>query len=195
LPRHFPYPTELAAPCQGPVAKLEIYAILDIEAAIFTNRGNHWTTTKDIIMKRIHSKILNLCLILLAVIFIATIGYIWLNGIPLRGLPKIDEITSIEISDQRLGIDRSEFTDADDIENAYNAVHLITTMPGSPASLDPVIEISFHLKDKTICRVQADQSTVMINGKSHRIRGDKGTIYIKVIEAMFFFEDLAEPQS
>jgi|GEM_PF-1221901 len=146
-------------------------------------------------MNQTVSKILKKLIPLLMVILISTIGYILLNGIPIRGIPQIDTITSVEILDQHLSPEERFFNQTQEIEKAHHAAHLLLAMPGKAKLGEPVIDLVFHQQDGSAFTLQANEETVWVKGKAYRLRGDSGPVFIKVIEAMFFYEELAETQS
>lgn len=146
-------------------------------------------------MNQTLAKFLKIIIPLLMVILISTIGYIWFNGIPIRGIPQIDTITSVEILDQHLSPEEHLFVEAQKIEKAHHAAHLLFTMPGQAKLGEPVISLVFHQTDGTTYTLQANEETVWVKEKPYRLRRDSGRIFIKVIEAMFFYEELVETQS
>lgn len=146
-------------------------------------------------MNQTISKFLKILIPLLMVILISTIGYIWLNGIPIRGIPQIESITSVEILDRNLSNESHHFESAQDIEKAHHAAHLLLAMPGKAKLGEPVIDLVFHQQDGSAFTLQANEETVWIKGKAYHLRGDSGPVFIKVMEAMFFFEEVVETQS
>jgi len=146
-------------------------------------------------MKKQATKIIKYIIPIGITISLCVMGYIWLNGIPIRGIPEIDAIVYVEICDQQLAPEAKKIIETEEIEKARHAVQLMYTRPGKIKQDKPDIDLVFHQKNGTTYTIQASEKTVWVNGKAHRLRGDNGSVFIKVIEAMFFYEELVNPQS
>lgn len=123
---------------------------------------------------------------------ISTIGYFIMYGIPLSGIPEIDDISYVEISNNRLDVQARRFTDIEELEKAVNVTHFLSYKPGKPEIEEPIIEMIFHLKDGTSLSVSANEKTVYKNGKAYVLKGDNGEVFIRISEGIFFFHDLHE---
>lgn len=145
-------------------------------------------------MKKINLKKLNFLIPVIITCVIITIGYLFINGFPLLDIPEIDNISYIEISDHRLDVDSRKITEIEDIEMARKLPNLLLYKLGKPEQDEPVIELEFHLKDGKSFLIGANENTVCINGKEHSLKGDNGRTFIKVIEGIFFFEELVEAE-
>lgn len=123
---------------------------------------------------------------------IGTIGYLVINGIPLLGVPNIEDVSYVEISNYRLDINARKFTEIEDIEKAINLTNFLLYKPGKPEQKEPIIELVFHLKDGNSFLISANEKTVYIHGKERSLKGDNGSTFIKVTEGIFFFDELVE---
>lgn len=145
-------------------------------------------------MKKINLKKLNFLIPVIITCVIVTIGYLFINGFPLLNIPETDDISYIEISDSRLDVDSREITEIEDIELARKLPNLLLYKLGKPEQSEPVIELVFHLKDGETFIISANENTVCINGIEHSLKGDNGSVFIKVTEGIFFFEELVEAE-
>ncbi|WP_461206320.1 hypothetical protein [Clostridium sp. DL1XJH146] len=106
-------------------------------------------------------------------------------------VPKIEEISYVEISDIRLDVDARKFTEIEEIEKAINLTNFLLYKPGKEEE-EPLVELVVHLKDGDSFGISSNEKTVYVNGKGHSHKGDNGSTFIKVTEGIFFFEDLVE---
>lgn len=125
---------------------------------------------------------------------IITIGYFFMSGIPLHGVPKIEDVSYVEISDTRLDINERKFTEIEDIEKAINLTNFLSYKLGTPEQKEPVIEFVFHLKNGESFTIGSNEKTVYCNGKLYSLKGDNGITFIKITEGIFFFDDLVEKE-
>ena len=113
-------------------------------------------------------------------------------GIPLSGIPEIDDISYVEISNNRLDVQARRFTDIEELKKAVYVTHFLSYKPGTPEMEEPIVEMIFHLKDGTSLSVSANEKTVYKNGKAYALKGDNGEVFIRISEGIFFFHDLHE---
>lgn len=143
-------------------------------------------------MKKVIFK--NYFIIIIIMCIIVTIGYFLIKGIPLFGVPKIEDVSYVEISDTKLDINARKFTEIEDIEKAINLTNLLLYKLGTPEEKEPLIEFVFHLKDGNSFVISANEKTVYSNGKSYSLKGDNGKVFIKITEGVFFFGELVEKE-
>lgn len=141
-----------------------------------------------------HNKFLTYLVIMILSGSISIIGCFYLNGIPLLGIPKIEDVSYVEISDTRLDIEAEKFTESEDIEKAVHAIKLLSYKLGTPEQEEPLIKFVFHLKDGNSFAISANEKTAYSKGKAYKLKGDNGLTFIKVTEGMFFFEELVEKE-
>ena len=146
---------------------------------------------KKIIMFPWKSKGLLFCLSQTIAVTLLIIGIrIFTDGMWLFGLPSLSEIQSVSIAYPALTEETKNSSDPEKIELALKLTGFLKYEIGKtpdPAE-QPVITITYHLKDGTDQTISASDSVVWWNGKSHVIR-DKKT-FIHLTEGIFFLEDL-----
>ncbi|KPU46261.1 hypothetical protein OXPF_01060 [Oxobacter pfennigii] len=138
---------------------------------------------KKTFMRYIFSVILSMLLV--------TIGYFWLHGIPLIGLPEKEDVSYVEISDTNLTDEVRTFKAGEDIERAVNMANFLNYQLGTPKQEPPHITITYYLKNGKKISVSANKDTVFWGGKAYTIKGDNGTTFVKITEGLFF-SDLLE---
>ncbi|QRN86353.1 hypothetical protein JR334_03780 [Clostridia bacterium] len=127
---------------------------------------------------------------------IVMIGYVYINGLPLMHMPELDQVSSVEITSNRLDINSRVFTETEDLEMALNVTNLLLYKPGKvhqPYSFtEPSIKMNFQLKDGSSVLIEADNTIVSKNGNKYHLKDDSGSIFTKVAEGLFFFDALVE---
>lgn len=126
---------------------------------------------------------------------IVIIGYYFMHGIPLIGIPKMEDVSYVEISDSRLNIDARKFIETEDIEIAVNITNFLNYRLGTPNQEESFIQITFVMKDGTTVTVSANEETVYWNGKVFTIKGDNGRTFVSITEGLFFYDVLAEKET
>lgn len=137
-------------------------------------------------------KVKQYALIILISSGLSVMGFVFLHGIPLRGIPKAENISYVEVFHNGLGVSSGKFTEKEDIEKAVNIVSLLNYEIGTPKHEDPLITITYHMKDDDTTSVLANKETVYCNGKAYKIKGDGGTTFVKITEGLFFYDVLLE---
>ena len=120
----------------------------------------------------------------------STLAYIFINGIPLLGIPDAEDVSFVEISDKRLDIVKRKITERSDIQNALNLTNFLLYKPGNPQHEEALIIVVFHLKDGNSFIIGSNEKTMQVNGKEFKFKGDNGEIFLKVAEGMFFIDAL-----
>ena len=110
--------------------------------------------------------------------------YLAVHGIPLRGLPKAQEVLSVEISDARQGGEPRVFADPEAVKRAVGCCGLLSWLPGAPGEEDLFLEYTFRLRDGTAATVSAGESTVFWQGRRRRLRDS--TLFLSCTEGIFF---------
>lgn len=105
--------------------------------------------------------------------------------------PKIENIEKVTVIENGTGIVK-EFTDNENIEMAVKLVNFLNIVPFSTMSdtYDPIISISYSLKNGSEINLSANDTEVLLNGKGHQIK-DPG-VFIKLTESVFFFAENAQ---
>jgi len=153
---------------------------------IKNNRSDRRGFMKDVN----HDKFLYYLIPLIITLIITSVGYFYIGGIPLVGVPKIKDVLYVEIYNNRLGVNSRKLTEIEDIEKVINLTSLLSYKLGTPEKKAPLIEFVFHLKDGNSFSISSNEKTVYKNGKAYSLKDDKGQFFIKVTEGVFFFSEL-----
>ena len=124
-------------------------------------------------------------LIELAVITVLFVGgSIVINGMPLFGVPALDDIQSVQISYPAAdsGIETSS---REDVELAQNLTSFLYYAPFAPVDSEeePAITITYFLRGGVQKTVAASDTTVWWNRKSHRLKHPGQ--FVKMAEGVF----------
>ena len=124
-------------------------------------------------------------LIELAVITVLLVGgSIVINGMPLFGVPAVDDIQSVEISYP--GADSGiETSSREDVELAQNLTSFLYYAPFAlvDSEEEPAITITYFLRGGVQKTVAASGTTVWWNGKAHRLKHPGQ--FVKMAEGVF----------
>lgn len=124
-------------------------------------------------------------LIELAVITVLLVGgSIVINGMPLFGVPDVDDIQSVQISYPAAdsGIETSS---REDVELAQNLTSFLYYAPFAlvDSEEEPAITITYSLRGGVQKTVAASDTTVWWNGKAHRLKHPGQ--FVKMAEGVF----------
>lgn len=98
---------------------------------------------------------------IISVIFSVIISaFIWIvfHGIPLIGLPDIENVKSITITCNE--IQEKNITDKDDIELLVNAANLLNYRLYGETQGEPIISVTYHLQNGKDITIQANYTTM-----------------------------------
>ena len=115
---------------------------------------------------------------------------IFMNGMYLWGLPRINDIQSVNITYPSVTDDVKEISSREDIELALKLTGFLKyDLFGEVNSEEePAITITYFLKDGTSKTISANNTTVWWNNKIHVIKDKE--MFINLTEGIFFLEDL-----
>ena len=141
-------------------------------------------------MSRIAKGLIKIIIEIIVVTILVTSINIFLNGMYLLGLPDLDEIQSISISYPTVTNEVKEFSDDENIELALKLTGFLKydLFEKTENTGEPLITITYHLKDGTSKEVSANNTVVWWNGKTHNIK-DKD-MFVNLTEGIFFLEDI-----
>lgn len=129
-------------------------------------------------------------LIEVVVITVLIIGIsIFTDGMYLLGLPDLNDIQSVNISYPSVTDGVKEISSREDIELALKLTGFLKyDLFGEVNSEEePVIIITYFLKDGTSKTISANNTTVWWNNKIHLIKDKE--MFINLTEGIFFLED------
>ena len=125
------------------------------------------------------------------VCFITTgLVFYFARGVPLYGMPDIEDIEFVEIRDVRLSSEIRRLTSPEDISNARNAANLLNYWLGTAPQEEPFISITYCLKNGETVNVSANENVVLWRGKTRKIR--YGDTFVNVVEVLFFTDTVYE---
>ena len=125
-------------------------------------------------------------LIELAVITVLLVGgSIVINGMPLFGVPDVDDIQSVQISYPGAAHSGIETSSREDAELAQNLTSFLYYAPFAlvDSEEEPAITITYFLGDGVQKTVAASDTTVWWNGKAHRLKHPGQ--FVKMAEGVF----------
>ena len=125
------------------------------------------------------------------VIFVLIVGIrIFTDGMYLLRLPDLDDIQSVNISYPSVTDDVKEISSHEDIELALKLTGYLKydLFEKANSEEEPLITITYLLKDGTEKTISANNTTVWWNNKIYTIKDKE--IFINFTEAIFFLEDL-----
>ena len=134
-------------------------------------------------------------IIIASTIFIVIVSVL-MEGMWLPGIPKIEDVQSVAVTDLRHSTEAKEFSDGESIELAVKLSGFLKYKPLSPVKgpSEPVVTITYHLKDGSSKSLSANENTVWWQGKAYNIKQQK--IFLNLSEGIFFYgEALAAEQS
>ena len=112
------------------------------------------------------------------------------------GVPKIEDVQSVSITDLRYSTEEKEFEDEESIDLAIKLSNFLRYKPLSPVTGHdtPIVSITYHLKDGSSKSLSANENTVWWQGKAYNIKQQK--IFLNLSEGIFFYgEAIAAEQS
>lgn len=125
-------------------------------------------------------------LIALAVILILCLGAdVLLGGMPLFGVPDVDDIQSVQISYPGAASAGIETSSREDVELAQNLTSFLYYAPFAlvDSEEEPAITITYFLRGGVQKTVAASDTAVWWNGKAHRLK-HQGQ-FVKMAEGVF----------
>ncbi len=130
----------------------------------------------------------HLKIIIVSTIFIVIVS-IFMEGMWLFGIPKIEDVQSVEVTDLRYSTEAKEFSDAESIELAVKLSGFLKYKPLSAADSDsePVVTITYHLQDGSSKSLSANENTVWWAGEMRRIKQEE--VFLNLSEGIFFYEE------
>ena len=134
-------------------------------------------------------------IIIASTIFIVIVSVL-MEGMWLLGVPKIEDVQSVSITDLRYSTEAKEFEDEESIDLAIKLSNFLRYKPLSPVTGHdtPIVSITYHLKDGSSKSLSANENTVWWQGKAYNIKQEK--IFLNLSEGIFFYgEALAAEQS
>ena len=113
-------------------------------------------------------------IIIASTIFIVIVSVL-MEGMWLLGVPKIEDVQSVSITDLRYSTEAKEFEDEESIDLAIKLSNFLRYKPLSPVTGHdtPIVSITYHLKDGSSNSLSANENTVWWQGKAYNIKQEK----------------------
>lgn len=119
----------------------------------------------------------------------------WTKGIPCIGLPNVDHITRVEITNTKFSDEPKVYTDAENIELARKVANFLSYKPGTADDMEEdegYITIRYEKNDGEIVEISANETTVFWKGKAHELKDDK--TFVNLVEGIFFLGEAVEKE-
>lgn len=115
------------------------------------------------------------------------------DGMYLLGIPSIKEVQKVTVSYPELTDEIKQATDFEQVELAVKLTGFLKYSIFEKADLteEPMIAITYYLRNGESISVSANKKTVWWNGKAYAIK-KKGQ-FIKLAEGIFFFNEVSQP--
>lgn len=131
-----------------------------------------------------------LCLGMLLVMWL--VGY-WFNGMELKGLPSQKQVAAVEITDLPVSQQSKTFTEQEDIKNACKVAQLLRVKYGEAEQTeDAVVAMKFQMEDGSQQLLEVGTTTLQWNGHSYEIKQRTYSMFLDMVDALFFPEAAAQ---
>ena len=127
----------------------------------------------------------NLLVSLLICSVITVIAGVWMNGVPLTGVPKAETVEAVTIL---CGEQRVELTDPEEIALMVNAANLLNYKPFSAAEDTPALSVTYRQMDGAELTLEASGASVWWKGKAHALH--EREIFVDIVSTLYL--DLPE---
>lgn len=122
--------------------------------------------------------------VVLTVIFVSMI-YVSTKGWPLMPSPKTENVKGVVIVDTESGAEK-EFMDEENVELSVKLINFLNYIPFSKESdtYEPLITITYSMKDGTEIKISANNTEVFLNGKVHKLKNAE--VFVHLSRSVFF---------
>ena len=117
---------------------------------------------------------------------------IFTEGMFLIGVPSVEDINKVTISYPNVTEEVKEITDKKEIETAIKLTGFLkySIFEKADESKEPMITITYYLKDDETISVSANDKTVWWKERVYKLKDDE--TFINLTEGIFFLEDLVD---
>ena len=170
------------------------YDIIMENIILESGKPEFWEQEKSRLEDKLMNKIFKCLIRFLIEVIVMTVLIvginIFMNGMYLWGLPRINDIQSVNITYPSVTDDVKEISSREDIELALKLTGFLKyDLFGEVNSEEePAITITYFLKDGTSKTISANNTTVWWNNKIHVIKDKE--MFVNLTEGIFFLEDL-----
>ena len=118
---------------------------------------------------------------ILAVCLINSVAWVALHGVPLFGLPKVEEVEQVSITS---GAEEKIVTDPEDLELLVNAANLLNYRLWGQTQGEPEVTLTYFLTNGETVSISANETTMWWHGKAHPIHEER--TFVNIIQGLFF---------
>ena len=117
---------------------------------------------------------------------------IFTEGMFLIGVPSVEDVNKVTISYPNVTEEVKEITDKKEIETAIKLTGFLkySIFEKADESGEPMITITYYLKDDETISVSANDKTVWWKERVYKLKDDE--TFINLTEGIFFLEDLVD---
>lgn len=117
---------------------------------------------------------------------------IFTEGMFLIGVPSVEDVNKVTISYPSVTEEVKEITDKKEIETAVKLTGFLkySIFGKGDESKEPMITITYYLKDDETISVSANNKTVWWKERVYKLKDDE--TFINLTEGIFFLEDLVD---
>ena len=117
---------------------------------------------------------------------------IFTEGMFLIGVPSVEDVNKVTISYPTVTEEVKEITDKKEIETAIKLTGFLkySIFEKADESGEPMITITYYLKDDETISVSANDKTVWWKERVYKLKDDE--TFINLTEGIFFLEDLVD---
>ena len=116
---------------------------------------------------------------------------VWIGfyGVPLLGLPKAEDVQSVELvslnnsSVTVLDGNSVTITDTENVELLVKAANLLNYKLGTPDTTDPELTVIYTLKNGEVRVISANRTTMWWKGKAHPLK--EPDVFCNIVENLF----------
>lgn len=114
-------------------------------------------------------------------------------GIPILGLPDVEDIVRVEIVNTRIDNEPRIFTDKENMELALQVTGCLKYTIGDTDENEGFITIRYEESDGTITEISASDTAVFWKGEAYPLKDEE--TFVNVVEGIFFFGEVVEAEN
>lgn len=119
---------------------------------------------------------------------------IFMDGMWILGIPDIEDVQAVQITDRRYSDEAKGFADEETIQLAVQLSGFLKYKPLRKPQNDfePGVNFTYLLKDGTQRSLSADENTVWWKGKAYVLKQEE--VFLRLCEGIFFFGEAIEAE-
>jgi hypothetical protein len=124
--------------------------------------------------------LINTAVSVLGTVILVTVGWYLLHGVPLTGVPDVEDISSITVTDEN----REVTVEREDFELMVNIAGLCNYKMGGKPNGSPIISVHYHLTNGETLVLSVNEDTVWWNNSSHAMKESKSVV--SILNGLYF---------